>query len=98
MPSIPAALSSQRNETIAPFLSALVIVMFLFFIDEGYYDFRWMKDAGNWLVFVFYLAFFFLFQWLVWKFILRRLTGWQKVVAMTGLGLGLTFGFIWLVS
>lgn len=58
MPSIPAALSSQRNETIAPFLSALVIVMFLFFIDEGYYDFRWMKDAGNWLVFVFYLAFF----------------------------------------
>jgi hypothetical protein len=22
------------------------------FIDEGYYDFRWMKNMGNWMVFL----------------------------------------------
>lgn len=27
----------------------LLVVFFLGFIDEGYYDFRWMQDPGNWV-------------------------------------------------
>ena len=32
--------------------SSILVTMFLFFIDEGYYDFRWMRDGGNWLIFI----------------------------------------------
>lgn len=35
-------------------LWTLLIVFGLFFIDEGYYDLRWMRDGGNWIVFVVY--------------------------------------------
>jgi hypothetical protein len=30
-------------------MSAFLVTMFFFYIDEGYYDFRWMKSAGNWI-------------------------------------------------
>lgn len=38
------------------FLIALVYTLFLFYIDEGYNDFRWMKDPGNWIIFVVYVS------------------------------------------
>lgn len=44
-------------------LNSFIVAQFLFFIDEGYYDFRWMKDLGNWMVFVVY--FFVLFGMLL---------------------------------
>lgn len=37
----------------------------MFYIDEGYYDFRWMKSSGNWIVFSIYFAALFLAQWVV---------------------------------
>lgn len=37
-------------------INSFLITQFLFFIDEGYYNFRWMINVGNWLVFVFYFA------------------------------------------
>ncbi|UOK41785.1 MULTISPECIES: hypothetical protein [Flavobacterium] len=44
-------------------LNSFIVAQFLFFIDEGYYNFRWMKDLGNWMVFVVY--FFVLFGMLL---------------------------------
>ena len=38
------------------FTIALVYTLFLFYIDEGYNDFRWMNDLGNWIIFVVYLS------------------------------------------
>lgn len=38
-----------------PLWISLLVTNFLFFIDEGYNDFRWMKDPGNWLVFLIYV-------------------------------------------
>jgi len=35
-------------------INSFLITQFLFFIDEGFYDFRWMTNSGNWLVFAFY--------------------------------------------
>jgi hypothetical protein len=37
------------------FLSSVAITLFLFYIDEGYYNFEWMKRAGNWVPFVVYV-------------------------------------------
>lgn len=39
-----------------PLLIAVVTTLFLFYIDEGYYDFRWTENAGNWFVFVIYVG------------------------------------------
>lgn len=37
------------------FIIANIITQFLCFIDEGYYDFRWMKSWGNWVVYLIYV-------------------------------------------
>jgi hypothetical protein len=39
-----------------PLWISLLVTNILFFIDEGYNDFRWMKDPGNWVVFVIYVV------------------------------------------
>lgn len=36
-------------------LNAIVITLFLFYIDEGYYNFNWMKEKGAWLIFSIYV-------------------------------------------
>lgn len=42
-----------------PLWISLLVTNVLFFIDEGYNDFRWMKDPGNWVVFVIYVVGFY---------------------------------------
>jgi uncharacterized membrane protein len=34
----------------------LVLVNVLFFIDEGFYNFYWMLNWGNWLAFILYFT------------------------------------------
>ena len=58
---LPVTRSIQTKPVIY-FLSTVVVVNILFFIDEGYYDFRWMADLGNWLAFAIYFAVLFLAQ------------------------------------
>lgn len=37
-----------------PLLPAALITSYLFYLDEGYFDFRWMKHLTNWVMFFFY--------------------------------------------
>lgn len=59
------------------FITSVVITFFLFYIDEGYYNFKWMKDPGNWMALVIYVM-------LIWGIILlfgfsiTRLFKWMK--------------------
>lgn len=48
--------NSSIRKDIAPIIAALIIVNIMFWMDEGYYDFRWMKGAGNWFFFLLYTA------------------------------------------
>ena len=41
---------------------SVVASLFLFYIDEGYYNFQWMKSWGNWIVFIIYSEIIFLVQ------------------------------------
>jgi hypothetical protein len=73
----------QRDvEIIVPFISTMGILMFLFFIDEGYYDFRWMVDIGNWVVFFIYFIILFPLQVGISELVLRKASGRKKMVLM----------------
>ena len=50
---------------------SVVASLFLFYIDEGYYNFQWMKSWGNWIVFMIYAVIIFLVQQLF-AFIFRK--------------------------
>ncbi len=58
-------------------ITTLLVTNFLFYIDEGYYDFRWMRDAGNWIVFLIYLLPMLLVQLIVFEVVYKfyRLPG-----------------------
>ena len=50
---------------------SVVASLFVFYIDEGYYNFQWMKSWGNWIVFIIYAGIIFLVQQLF-AFIFRK--------------------------
>ncbi len=72
-------------------INALLITLFLFFIDEGYYSFSWMKDPGAWIVFLVYALVIYAAQLLIYKLILRRYHSPFKIVwsILAGTTLGL---------
>ncbi len=44
---------------IVSLLSSLAFILFLGYADEGYYDWRWLQDAGSWItLFIFWNVFF----------------------------------------
>ena len=98
MPLTQSLPNHKEVDLLSPFVSTLIIVMFLFFIDEGYYDFRWMAEWGNWMVFSIYLLIFFPVQWLISHFIFNKLTGWKKTAAMVGFTVPATLLLLWFVS
>ncbi|MGB0177283.1 MAG: hypothetical protein ACPF9D_08955 [Owenweeksia sp.] len=91
-------MSSQNQNYLLLALSSVLVTLFLFFIDEGYYDFRWMKDWGNWIVFVIYVAGIYFGQWLVYNLLNRFYNGKSRMVlSITGgtvLGLFMVMGLI----
>jgi hypothetical protein len=77
------------------FLSALVVTLFLFYIDEGFYNLNWMTDLGNWVAFGIYISLIFCSQFVVyqlfsWYKVSKRKLGWSIVMG-TGLALLLAF-------
>lgn len=46
----------MNNRLFISGLCAISITFILFFVDEGYYNFQWMQNIGNWVVFVVYVA------------------------------------------
>ncbi len=89
----------KRNYAILiPFISALLSVLFLAFIDEGYYDFRWMADAGSWVAFGIYIAIFFVLQALIYNFALSALNGSMKNILMLAVVTpGILILILWLI-
>ncbi len=93
-PSVPVP---GKSELLPAFIAAFLIVMILFFVDEGYYDFRWMADWGNWFVFGIYMLIFFPLQWFMSYLLFRKMTGWKKVAVMVLISVPVTIGFLWIV-
>ncbi len=58
--SVPT--NSKSAKFIFPLLIAITITSVLFYIDEGFYNFKWMLNIGNWIVFLIYVAAIYILQ------------------------------------
>jgi|KBSMisStaDraftv2_1062788.scaffolds.fasta_scaffold989469_2 hypothetical protein len=79
-----AAPTTARDDSrfLAPLISAFGIVTFLFFIDEGYYNLKWMLDGGAWVVFIIYMSILFPIQFGISEYFLRNVIGKRKLLLM----------------
>ena len=53
---------SERTRLSIFFLFSLLLVGYLFYLDEGNYNFEWMKSAGAWLIYFAYVIVIFFGQ------------------------------------
>ncbi|PLX04171.1 MAG: hypothetical protein C0595_04475 [Marinilabiliales bacterium] len=65
---------SEKRQIIILLIASTLISLFLFYIDEGYYDFNWMNNIGNWIAFMFYTFGIFGGQILFSKIILKKIS------------------------
>lgn len=66
---------------------AFCINQFLFYLDEGYHDFRWMKQPGNWIAFFIYMALLLGFMLLADLIVQRFYKGKGKILIGSIVGL-----------
>jgi len=71
---------SSKNNVLIYLISSMFVLLVLGYIDEGAYNFEWMKDAMNWLSFGLFVLANFLLQILFDKKILKNYTGKGKVL------------------
>ena len=88
-----AAQNDKSTQLLTPILISIFVCAFLFCIDEGYNDFRWMKDPGNWFVYTIYVSGFTLGQLFITRLIFPKLAGTRKHVVnfLVGLPVGFLF-------
>ena len=93
-----ATLKNSRNEFIFPVVSALIICLALFYIDEGLIGFKWMTSMRNWLIFLMYAFGLFLGLAMITTFVTKGSTGWLKKITiyLMGIPLGGLFIFIFM--
>ena len=61
----------MKNNASKPYIILLtvaaIITVILFYIDEGYYNFNWMLEWGNWIVYLIYVAVIFAVEAAIYK-------------------------------
>ncbi len=62
------------------FFSAISITLLLFYIDELYFDFRWMHNPANWIAFAVYSTFILIGELFLFRVMLEKLEGLSKLV------------------
>lgn len=95
-------LTKKQSFSPVVFISPLLVVMLLFFIDEGYYDFRWMRQSANWLVFIVYYSGFLVTHYFAFRFFKNKYSGAELRWLVCGVGipsgLFLVLGFFFLMG
>ena len=60
-------------------LSTICVTLFLGFIDEGYYNFNFLLDFGNWIVLGVYGIGIYCCQWFLLNVVLAKVkSNWKK--------------------
>ncbi len=64
--------NKQDKSWISFLVAAAMITLFLFYIDEGYYSFRWMSSVGGWVIFGFYFIAILISELLIYELLLKN--------------------------
>lgn len=76
-----SATEIQKNKNIfSAIASSTTTTLFLFYIDEGYYSFKWMLQWGNWIAFCMYFVLLLPFQYLIARFIFKNFSFKMKTL------------------
>ena len=86
--------STYTKAILISLLNSTLVILFLFYIDEGYYNFNWMQHLGNWIAFGLYLLAFSTGQLLTHQLILARYKGSYKTTLTSVIGVPTGFGLI----
>lgn len=76
---------------------AVLLTLYLFYLDEGCHNFHWMNNIGNRIAFAVYVGLITGVQWLPGLVFLRRFSGWVRGALSALLGMGLVFVLIFTV-
>lgn len=68
-------MKSLPKEWIVHLTTAVLLTLFLCYIDEGHYNFKWMLNWDNWISFIIYVALFWTFLLLISKMVNRIFKG-----------------------
>ena len=88
-------LRQHRSGLLWMFLWVHLISQFFMWMDEGYYDFRWMSDGWNWVVYAIYTSVVYILCFGIYLSLFRkrdRLNRWG-ILASTIAGFGI-FTFV----
>ncbi|MFA7326850.1 MAG: hypothetical protein WC121_09315 [Candidatus Kapaibacterium sp.] len=95
------AFQYNKNESYKEYtpmvISSIIVTMVLLYVDEGYYNFNWMANIGNWIVGTFYAGVIFLIQLAIYKLILFPLKGTLRTGLSIGLGVFVTLVILFFV-
>lgn len=88
----------QLTETIPFAFASLALMIFLFFIDEGYYSFGWASDPMSVLGLVVVSAFLVAGQMFTYKVVLSRYSGSGKGILSFILGTVISFVSLFMLA
>lgn len=72
---------NQNRRIILSICCAVAATLFMFYIDEGYYNFKWMLKPGNWIPFFIYAGAMLGIQLLATEVILIKCSGQVKTMS-----------------
>lgn len=86
----------KHNDAIAYLSSAVLVTLFLFCIDEGYYSLQWMTNIGTWIIFLIYASVFWLAQLGVRALLFKNLAFRMRrtLSFVLGISIGMIFLFL----
>ncbi|MDT0555125.1 hypothetical protein [Patiriisocius hiemis] len=73
---------------------SILITLFLGFIDEGYYNFQFLRDPGAWIALGIYAVFMFIFQNICFWLLFKKVSFSGKIWVSAFLGPVLGFLFV----
>jgi len=53
---------TETKKFLLPLFVSIIITLFLVYIDEGNYNFKWMLNLGNWVAFFIYVSVIYVAQ------------------------------------
>jgi hypothetical protein len=98
MNAIHIPYSANKKNALIQLFVAICIVTLLFYIDEGYYNFNWTKQFGNWIIFFVYALFLFLGQVFTYHVLLRKYVSKDKNILASIIGAPLGFGLLLIIG